>query len=256
MDCVQRDGRVMTKDVVARFHLAEDTVRKDFQELSALGKVRRFHGGVTRIEEEEPQAGLPADRPIDQPKSFAARIAEQPTVKQKLALRAIEYIMDKKVLYIDGGTTNLKLAENLPAEYTGIVITNAPAVALALCDHPGAQVTMIGGELNKTTKVITGIRAIEQIHTVNIQCCVLGVSSLSDRDGITYPISDEAVLKRELINQSRQIIAIASKDKIGVTAAFYAADLSKINVLITNETDERILGSIRAQGIEVISEEV
>lgn len=242
LDRVEKEGRVLTKDLIAEFHIAEDTVRKDLQELSARGKVQRFHGGVRRIE--------------DKPKPFKERIEEQPTVKQQLAIKTVDYILDKRVLYIDGGTTNLKLAESIPLDYSGTVITNAPAVALALCDHPAIEINLIGGDLNKTTKVITGIGAIEQIHAVNIQCCILGVSSLSVEDGITFPISDEAVLKKELINQSRQIIAIANKEKLDVTAAFYAADLSKIDILITNETDEKVLGRYRDLGIEVISESV
>ena len=121
-----------------------------------------------------------------------------------------------------------------------------------MCDHPNIEVTLIGGELNKTTKVITGNRAMEQIHAINIQCCILGVSSLSEEDGITYPISDEAILKQEVIRQSKQIIAIASKEKLGSTATFYAADLSVIDILITNETNEDILRPYRALGIEVI----
>lgn len=93
-------------------------MRKEFQELSARGKVQRFHGGVLRI--------------ADKPRSFKDRISEQLTVKQQLAIKAVDYIWDKKVLYIDGGTTNLKLAESIPRDYQGTVITNAPAVALAL----------------------------------------------------------------------------------------------------------------------------
>lgn len=238
LERVEKEGRVLTKELVEEFHLTEDTVRKDFQELSAQGKVQRFHGGVLRI--------------ADKPRSFSDRIAEQPTVKQKLAVKAVEYILDKNVLYIDGGTTNLKLAESIPENYRGTVITNAPAVALTLCDHPNIEVTLIGGELNKTTKVITGNRAMEQIHAINIQCCILGVSSLSEEDGITYPISDEAILKQEVIRQSKQIIAIASKEKLGSTATFYAADLSVIDILITNETNEDILRPYRALGIEVM----
>lgn len=242
LERVEKEGRVLTKDLVEEFHIAEDTVRKDFQELSAKGKVQRFHGGVLRI--------------ADKPRSFKDRISEQPTVKQQLAIKAVDYILDKKVLYIDGGTTNLKLAESIPMDYQGTVITNAPAVALALCEHPNVDITLIGGDLNKTTKVITGNKAIEQIHTINIQCCILGVSSLSEENGITYPISDEAVLKQEVIRQSKQVIAIANKEKLGSTATFYAADLSQLDILITNETNEDMLRSYRAMGIDIISENI
>lgn len=242
LDRVAREGRVLTKEMVEEFNTAEDTVRKDFQELTAQGKVQRFHGGVLKI----------ADEPLD----FNDRITQQPTIKQQLAVRAVELVRDKHVLYIDGGTTNLKLAEMLPASYSGTVITNAPAVALALCDHADIEVILIGGNLNRTTKVITGTKAILQLQEVNIECCVLGVSSVSAENGITFPLSDEALLKREVLDHSKQVIVIANKEKLGSVSTFFAADISAIDIIVTNETDEDILQKYRSFDIEIISEEI
>lgn len=242
LEKVEKEGRLLTKDLVADLNIAEDTVRKDFQELSAKGKVQRFHGGVLRI--------------ANEPRAFAERVGEQASVKQRLAKKAVEYVLDQHVLYIDGGTTNLRFAQNLPLDFKGTVITNDPAIALALCDHPNIELSLIGGILNKTTKVITGMKAIEQVQEVNVECCILGVSSLSEENGITYPISDEAVLKQEVLAHSKQVIAIASKDKIGSTSTFYAANLKEIDILITDEEDLEIIQSFEALGIKIVSEKI
>ena len=68
LDKVNRDGSALTKDIKEEFGVAEDTVRKDFQELSALGKVRRIHGGVLKLEQGA----------VD----FELRASEQTSVKQ------------------------------------------------------------------------------------------------------------------------------------------------------------------------------
>ena len=242
IDKVEREGRVLTKELVKELNLAEDTVRKDFQELSAQGKVQRFHGGILKL----------ADKP-NKTIDFDERILDQVSIKQELSEAAVKYIKNKHVLFIDGGTTNLKFAEKIPFEFIGTVITNAPNIAVALCNHPNIEIVVIGGILNKMSNVITGSKAIEQIQEMNIECCILDVSSISEEYGITYHLSDEAILKREIINHSRQIIVIANKRKLGSISTFKAADASVIDVLITDEDDEEIIQKYRSLNIELVS---
>lgn len=241
LEKVEKEGRATTNDLVAEFGVAEDTIRKDFQELSAQNKVKRIHGGVLRVEQ-----GL-----LD----FEERSTHQPSVKRQLAEKAAEIVCDKHVLYIDGGTTNLKFAESLPEQFAGTVITNAPAIALALCQHKNVSVTLIGGTLEKTTKIVEGESAIRQIQELNIECCVLGVSSLSPECGITFPSSGEAILKKEVVAHSGQVIAIANKEKLGSVAAFRSNDISVIDILVTNETDQAVLTPYVKSGVQVIAQD-
>ena len=238
LEKVKKEGRAVTNDLVEELNVAEDTIRKDFQELSAKGLVRRIHGGVLRIESEL----------LD----FNERITQNPSIKQQLAIKATELIHDKNVIYIDGGTTNLKFAEALPKDFSGTVITNSPAIALALCEFKHIKINLIGGKLDPVTKIIKGTSSIKQIEAMNIECCILGVSSLTPENGITYPSFGESVLKKELIAHSNQIIVIANKEKLGSVSTFLAADISVIDILVTNETDEKIIRSYSKEGPQVI----
>lgn len=242
LEKVERDGRATTNDMVAEFGVAEDTIRKDFQEMSAKGLVKRIHGGVLRVEK-----GL-----LD----FDERIVEQASVKQHLAVRAAEFLKDKHVIYIDGGTTNLRLAEHLPQDYMGTVVTNSPTISIELCKYPDIQVMLLGGNLNKTTKIIEGSSAVQQMGSLNFECAVIGVSSLSPENGITFPSYDESMLKQEAIRRSRQVIAIANKEKLGTVGGFYTGDIGVIDILVTNETDENVLAPYVDAGITVIIENV
>ena len=225
LEKVKREGRAITNDLVEELGVAEDTIRKDFQELSKKGLVRRIHGGVLTM---------------------------NPTIKQQLAMKATELISGKSVVYIDGGTTNLKFAESLPKDHTGTIITNSPAIALALCEYKNIKINLIGGKLDPVTRIIKGTSSIKQIEAMNIECCILGVSSLSPENGITFPSFGEAELKKELIARSSQIIVIANKEKLGSVSTFLAADISAIDILVTNETDERIIKSYSKRGPQVI----
>lgn len=239
LDLVEREGRATTNELTAALSVAEDTIRKDFQELSAQKKVKRIHGGVLRI-----------DKKLQK---FEDRINQFASAKEQLAKKAVEQILDKQVLYIDGGTTNLKLAESLPEDFAGTIITNSPAISMALCKYPNIAITLIGGDLEKTTKIVEGANAVQQLQELNVQCCILGVSSLSPECGITLPSSGEAILKREAMNHSKQTMVIANKEKLGTIATFHASDISAIDILVTNETDEAVLKKYSQQGVTVIS---
>lgn len=242
LEKLEKNGRVTTNELVAELGVAEDTIRKDFQEMSGKGLVKRIHGGILRIEK-----GL-----LD----FNDRIVQQSSVKQLLAEKATDLVKNKHVLYIDGGTTNLKFAESLPLEFAGTIITNSPAISLALCKYPNIDISLIGGTLQKTSKIVEGTEAIQQIKQMNIECCILGVSSISPENGITFPLSSEAILKREVIEHSKQIIVIANKEKLGTVATFFSKDISCIDILVTNETNDKILKHYIKEGIQVISEQV
>ncbi len=278
LDRVRRDGRITTKELVEELGLAEDTIRKDFQDLSAQGLVQRVHGGVLRLEEERPavsaaapgtqsaaqaprEAQPPQDVAIQQTNQemhvdFYERVTRHPEVKKRLAERAAQLVGGMHVLYIDGSTTTLWFAEALPQDFSGMVITNSPAVALALCKYPGAEITIVGGTLHKVDRVVQGSRAIEQLQNLNLECSILGISSLSAQQGVTYPSSGEAIYKREIMNHSRKVIAIANREKLATSATFFSKEISAIDVLVTNETREEILAPFREAGVQVIVEEV
>lgn len=234
-----KTGRAITNDLTHDLGVAEDTIRKNFQELSAKGLVRRIHGGVLRIESSV--------------LNYNERIITNTSVKEALAKEATGLVSDKHVLYIDAGTTNLKLTEVLPKDYSGTIITNSPSTALsALNNLPKAKVYIIGGELDPITQIIKGTGAIKQIQELNIECCILGVSSLSPENGITFPSFGEAILKKELVNHSNQIIVLANKEKLGSVATFFACEISDIDYLVTNENDETIIKSYIEKGVKVI----
>lgn len=236
---VAEEGRVLTNDLQRELNVSFDTVRKDFQELAAQGKVIRTHGGILRKYEET----------ID----FNTRKEQQTSVKEMLAREALPLIIRNHVLYLDSGTTNLKLAEQLAGHFTGTVITNSPVIALELCSCPDTEVVMLGGRLEKTINVIVGTNAIRQMEDFNIECCVLGVGAISVTHGITFPVYEETLLKKVVLEKSKIVVAIAVKEKLNTVSGFFCADIREIDYLVTDAEDPKILDPYVQQGVKVIS---
>lgn len=235
---IEAEGKVLVNDLTKELEVTEDTIRKDLQELAKLGLVQRVHGGALRLD----NTNLP----------FEHRIDQHSVSKKMLAKKAASLIDGKKAIYIDSGTTNLFFAENIPNDYSGIVITNSPAIALALCDHEHITINLLPGELDKHSKVLKGSHTLKAIEGINIELCILGISSIDIEKGITVPSFEEAAIKKQLLQQSSHKIGIVTKEKIGTTSTFYVDDATSLDTIVTQkETNSALLEPYCNVGIDI-----
>lgn len=237
---VSSEGRAYTSDLATELNVAEDTIRKDLQKLSAQGLVKRVHGGVLKF--------ITGDKP-DEICTDTYMLS-----KDKLTKKAIQYLLDKKVIFLDNGTTNVKLAENLPQSYAGTIITNSPQIALVLCQNPNININLVGGELDKVTKAIKGSSALKALEDINIDCCVLGFPSISCNYGITVPSYEESIVKQKIVEKSAFKIAVVTEDKLEVTSAFFVAPCTSLDAMfVDSNVDQNIINLYRRKKIKIIT---
>ncbi|MGM0239825.1 DeoR/GlpR family DNA-binding transcription regulator [Enterococcus sp. AZ103] len=235
---IETEGKVLVNDLTKELQLTEDTIRKDLQELAKLGLVQRVHGGALRLD----NTNLP----------FEHRIDQHSTSKKLLAKEAVSLIAGKKVIYIDSGTTNLFFAESIPNTYNGIVITNSPTIALSLCNHEHVTINLLPGELDKHSKVLKGSSTLKSIEEINIELCLLGISSIDSDRGITVPSFEEAAIKKQLIKQSSYTIGIITKEKLGTTSTFRVGEANDLDTIVTEKgISKSLLAPYRDLGIDI-----
>ncbi|MGX7197879.1 DeoR/GlpR family DNA-binding transcription regulator [Enterococcus olivae] len=240
LDLVKKDGKVLVNHLTEILGVTEDTIRKDLQELSKKGLVRRVHGGALNINHEI----------ID----FEQRVSQYSERKRNIALKAIEFLDNKKVIFIDSGSTNLSFAEQIPQHFEGLVITNSPVIALSLCNHPKITIQLLPGELEKVSKVLKGSSTIKAIEDINIELCILGVSSIDCIKGISVPSYDESIIKKQLIIQSSETIALITKEKFDTSSTFYVDETNKLKSIITeNGVNSNTIKKYKELGIQVIT---
>jgi DeoR/GlpR family transcriptional regulator of sugar metabolism len=217
---LERDGRVVASELVASLGVSEDTVRRDLRDLAEQGLLHRVHGGA-----------LPSAPSAD---SFARRLEVAQEEKVALADAALPLLEGARVIVLDGGTTALELARRLPPAYGGTVVTIAPPVASVLANHPKAEVILVGGRLLKDAQVTVGAAAVEALHTVRADVCVLGVCSLHPDVGVTTLDSEEAHVKRAMVACSGEVIALATADKLRTASPWVVARLTDVDHLVTD----------------------
>ena len=235
---VERDGRVVVAELVKGLSVSEDTIRRDLHELAAQGLVRRVHGGALASSPET----LPFERRLD--------IGHEEKVA--LAEAAVPLIESARTLIVDGGTTSLEVARRLPSGWDGIVVTNAPPIAAALAAHPRAEVVVVGGRLLKDEQVAVGPVAVDAFRAIRADACVLGICAFDPEVGVTTANNEEAQVKRAMVACSREVVALATQDKLHVSSPWVVASLDEIDHLVTNGDDD-LTSAFAAAGVGVIT---
>jgi DeoR/GlpR family transcriptional regulator of sugar metabolism len=239
LDRLGTQGRVLAADLSDELAVSSDTIRRDLRELDDAGLLRRVHGGAL------PRHGDASP--------FAARARRAPEAKASIARRAAECVHDGQVVVLDGGTTTLELARALREDLSASIITTSPPIALALADHPGVEVTVVGGTLRPSALVTVGATAIEAFRLIRADLVFLGVCGLHPEIGVTTEDLEERHVKAAMIEGAAEVVALADHDKLGTAMPIVVAPLSAVTQLVTDAAaDDAALAPYRALGIEVL----
>ena len=239
LERLDRDGKVVVAELSASLDVSLDTVRRDLQELAEAGRVRRVHGGAL-----PPAVG---SRP------YAVRREQAPAAKAAIARATARLLRDGQVILLDAGTTTLEVARHLPPDLEATVITNSPPIAVALAEHPRVEVTVLGGRLDKDARALVGAAAIEALRSLRADVLVLGVCSLHPELGITVTALEESYVKRAMIANAAEVIAVSSADKLGSAGPYVVGPLAELTHLVTEDSVPAAqLAPYRELGIDVV----
>jgi DeoR/GlpR family transcriptional regulator of sugar metabolism len=239
LDRLRDDGKVVAAELSSSLAVSADTVRRDLRELAEAGLLQRVHGGA-----------LPA---VVGARPYAIRRKQAPAAKAAIARATSRLLRDGQVILLDAGTTPLEVARHLPPELEATVITNSPPVALALAGHPSVEVAVLGGTLEKNARALVGPATVEAIRSIRADVLVLGLCSVHPEVGITVLELEESYVKRAMIANSAEVIAVSSADKLGTAAPYVVAPPKELTYLVTEDSaPTEQLDRYRALGIEVV----
>lgn len=239
LSTLQRERRVVAKTVSRELGLSEDTIRRDLRDLAEAGLLQRVHGGA-----------LPASPALA---DLAGRRKIGLDGKTAIARRAARLVRPGQVLFIDGGTTAVLLARQLPRDIEATVVTHSPHVAVELAEHGAIDIILIGGPLFRHSMVATGAEAAEAIGRIRADLYFMGVTGVHPETGLTTGNPEEAAIKRLLIRQAAETVVLASREKLGAASPFLVAPLTEIDMLVVEEAlPEDLLSPFRQRGLAVI----
>ena len=234
-------GKVRAQELMQRFGVSTDTIRRDLTEMEQQRLLRRVHGGA-----------LPAGAPVPARPSWNERLGVDETEKAALVDAFLPELRGGELLFLDSGTTNGLLARRLPRDLPFTVITPSPEVALALCDHPRCEVIVPGGRLHAPTASFCGPQALRLIEGVQADLCVLGVCAVSAAGGISVHEFEEVAVKQAMLAHATRTVAMATAAKVGTRLAYRVAPAERLSRLLTTAEEGSVaLTEIQVLGVKV-----
>jgi len=233
-----KDGQIIAKTLAQELELSEDTIRRDLRDLAKEGLLQRVHGGA-----------LPASAAVA---NFATRQSIATDSKLAIARAAANLIQAGQIVMLDGGTTSVQLARQLPKTLTATIVTHSPSVAVELVGHPYIDIILIGGRLFKHSVVSVGSAALEALAHIRADIFFMGVTGVHPQAGLSTGDLEEAHMKKALSLHAAETIVLASGEKLGVASAYIIMPVTDINALVVEkQTPHKLLEPYKKLGITI-----
>ncbi|MBN1412685.1 MAG: DeoR/GlpR transcriptional regulator [Spirochaetales bacterium] len=223
LEILGRHGSRSVADLAKDLDVSEVTVRQDLDLLEKQKILRRTHGGAI----------------LNTKMGFEPVITDESDTfleeKKRIGRAAIDLISDGDTIILDASSTVLELARNLSLKKNLTVITNSLNIALLLEEQPDISVIVTGGSLKSGYHSLVNPYARFILNQLHADIAMIGVSGIVAEYGITSANIADAEMKNLFINSSRRCVVLADSSKIGNVSLARIADLSELDILITDK---------------------
>jgi len=223
----ETNGVLSSAEITALFNVSVQTIRKDLNELSEQGFVRRVHGGIS----------LPSN---NHNLSFSNRTVMNLAEKHNIARKVVELLPKNSSIFLGIGTTPQQVAHAL-LDHPGLtVVTNNINVSLTLSNNPEIQTYLAGGLVRSSDQDTMGPDTIAFFNQFNIQYGVFGVGGLNQKGQLLDFSPEESSVSSAIMQNSETRILVADHCKIVRYAPVVTGTLDDIDILVMDFISETI----------------
>lgn len=237
---LQREGRVVVKDLARRYQTSLITIRKDLEYLQEQGRIERAHGGA-----------LPIDATALRDPTLFEKEKLHRKEKARIATAAARLLHADQAIILDSGTTTTAVARAAKHIRNLTVITNAVNIAAELA---GTDIELIltGGALRPNSFSLVGPLAEDSLRYVTADVLFLAVDGFDLQYGLTTPNLLEARVNRVMIENAKSTVVVCDSSKFGRRSLSFIAPVSAAHHTITDrKIPTKILRSLREVGMKV-----
>ena len=237
---LNRDGRVLVKDLARQFRISQITIRKDLEFLDARGVIQRTHGGALPV-----QTGALLDPTLREKEKLHRR------QKMQIALAAARLVEEGQSVLLDSGTTTTAIARALKDMSRLTVITNAINIAAELAGTH-IDVILTGGMLRKNSFSLVGPLAERTLRQLSADILFLGVDGFDTKSGLFTPNLLESEVNRAMVEISRRTVAVCDSSKFGRRSLCNIMPVSAVHEVITDKQIPKAdYRALRESGVKV-----
>ena len=239
-DMITRQRTVKNAELMEKFDISIETVRRDLEYLEKQGILRRVYGGAV------------VNLSLNSEPEYANRAKVRYEEKAAIAAEAVKLIEPQDSIYLGVGTTVQAMAQYIKSMGEMTVFTNALRTAVELSDAPHCALILPGGRLRSKELTLSGFPAEENFRNFNVDKAFVGIGGINE-NGVTDFHIDEAQLHRQLIKNARLSVVLADSSKLGLRAVVNVCPLEDIDVVITDSgASPTVVRALEEAGVRVI----
>lgn len=223
-EILDKRGKLTLEQLEEYFpNVSQMTLRRDLFQLEEEGKIIRVRGGAMSVREVQKTSGEP----------YTKKTTMNTDEKIVIAQKAAELIDDSATLFLDGGTTALYLAKEMPDKACS-VFTNGLAVATELAKKKHVVVNLLGGQLIKENLATASAFSSLYFTDTNFEIAIISAAAFTLENGFSCSSQVEAELLRVVCKKAKFLYMMLDSSKIGKIKPYTFARAEDINVLITD----------------------
>lgn len=234
---VARAGSVRVSDLTAVLGVSEMTVRRDIDRLGREGLLHKVHGGATAVRSRSSaEAG------------FRASTLRMPEAKEAIARAAVRLVEQGQTVALGAGTTTWALAHQLLQVDDLTVVTNSVHIADVL---RGKHEAVILGGVRTPGDALVGPVTDQVLRGLHVDVAFVGCHGFSAA-GVTAPSLAEAETSRGFVRAAGRLVVLADSAKWGRVGLMAYADLSQLDVLVSDDGLPQEVRSAVAAQVQVL----
>lgn len=221
-------------DLSKELNVSEMTIRRDCNVLEKMGIISRKKGIIQIIEQDT----------FNPTKSIV-------NIEQLLAKKAASYISDNTVVFINSSKTAVRAIQHIKSDNVSVVTNNLRSVEYPIPDN--VNVILSGGRYEQGPKMTAGDVAYNTFNNFHADYAIIGCDGLDPQFGVSTSKIDGARINRIIVKHSKKVILVTSYDKIGNISNLKIADISDIDLLITDSfADQKVISELEKMGLDVV----
>lgn len=217
-DLIAERGTVRIDQLARDFGVSEMTIRRDLDELEALGFARRVRGGAIALG----------------PEPWERRHRLNARAKAKIAEKLLPLVPANGTVAFDASTTIYRLASSIETTRDLVVVTNGWDTFHSMKTTPGVTALLTGGTEEPRTGSLVGPMAVRAAQSFLYDTFFSSAAAMDSELGPSEAAMAESEVKRAFGQTSDRIVLAVDHSKLGTRAQARVFDFEQIDLLVTD----------------------
>lgn len=222
-EMILKNNAVTVANLVEKFAVSIETVRRDLLEMEKAGLLTRVHGGAV------------AKTGMNGFSALSKRNTEHSEQKKSLSSKACKFINEGDIIAVDAGSTAIFFAEALKEKFTKLtVITHSLDVFNILNSHKEFSVILCGGYFIREENTFGGALTIDMFSKLYVQKAFIFTSAVSLEHGICDFREEFYGPQKALLGCADEVFILADSSKFEKKALLKLSDMKNDYIYITD----------------------